>query len=174
VFRAQHKPIEWKKYYQGGWTEPALAPGTAGGCQDGCNASGGRFTPLNLPPQGYMHGDAAYNAALKQWCIVVMSGGRIQETDQWRCVVIDCGPRQQSRVCLRENKIVGFTETDSRQQSEKHSLIFIRFYRFSVLNQEIDSGRVLVRRAPLVRLADSLPRQSLLSGLSYPHGAGRG
>ena len=57
---------------------------------------------MNLPSQGYMHGDAAYNAALKQWCIVVMSGGRIQETDQWRCVAIDGGPRQ-SRICFRAN-----------------------------------------------------------------------
>lgn len=50
--------------------------------------SGGRFTPLNLPSQGYMHGDAAYNSHLQQWCIVVMSGGRIQQTDRWRKSVL--------------------------------------------------------------------------------------
>lgn len=76
------------RYYQGAWTEPALAPGTANGCRDGCNVSGGKFTPLNLPSQGYMHGDAAYNSHLQQWCIVVMSGGRIQQTDRWRKSVL--------------------------------------------------------------------------------------
>ena len=61
---------------QGAWSEPALAPDA--------NSSGGSFTPINLPSQGYMHGDAAYNVALKQYVITVMSGGRIRETDQWR------------------------------------------------------------------------------------------
>ena len=80
----QGKPVSWKKYHEGGWTEPGLAPGTPAGCVDGCKEGSGKFTALNLPPQGYMHGDAAYNAALKQWCIVVMSGGRIQMTEKWR------------------------------------------------------------------------------------------
>ena len=61
---------------QGAWSEPALAPDA--------NSSSGSFTPINLPSQGYMHGDAAYNVALKHYVITVMSGGRIRETDQWR------------------------------------------------------------------------------------------
>jgi hypothetical protein len=43
------------KYHAGGWSEPGLAPGTTGGCRDGCRVTGGRFSPLNLAPQGYMH-----------------------------------------------------------------------------------------------------------------------
>ena len=39
---------------------------------------GGTFTPLNLPPQGYMHGDAIYVAAIDQYAIVSQSGDRKQ------------------------------------------------------------------------------------------------
>ena len=74
------------KFYKGGWTEPGLAASGGKLTEGSYNQTGGRFTPLNLPSQGYMHGDAAYNSVLKQWCIVVMSGGRIQLTKEWRQV----------------------------------------------------------------------------------------
>eukprot|EP01047_Picozoa_sp_COSAG01_P071856 COSAG01_NODE_11268_length_1969_cov_1.871658_2_plen_150_part_00 len=61
---------------RGKWGEPALAPNTS--------SSGGKFSPLNLPSQGYMHGDAAYIDSIKQYCIVVMSGGRVRMQDRWR------------------------------------------------------------------------------------------
>ena len=55
--------------------------------------SGGKFTPLNLPSQGYTHGDAAYVPAIKQWCIVTASGGRVQDTEQWmRSILIAFTP----------------------------------------------------------------------------------
>jgi hypothetical protein len=33
-------------------------------------------------------GDAAYVSVIKQWCIVVMSGGRIQQTERWRKAIL--------------------------------------------------------------------------------------
>ena len=81
----QHKVVPFTKYYSGGWDEPAFV--------DGYGTSGGRFTPLNLPSQGYTHGDAAYVPAIKQWCIVTASGGRVQDTEQWmRSILIAFTP----------------------------------------------------------------------------------
>ena len=65
----RHSVVAWQKYHEGGWDEPAI---------------GGAFTPLNLPVQGYMHGDAAFCEPLKKWVIVTQSGGRIEQTEQWR------------------------------------------------------------------------------------------
>ena len=65
----EHSVVEWHKYHQGQWNQPAI---------------GGAFTPLNLPVQGYMHGDAAFCTPLKKWVMVTQSGGRIEQTDLWR------------------------------------------------------------------------------------------
>jgi len=46
----------WHKYCDGKWIEPGL---------------GGRFTPLNIPVRGLMHGDAAYNEYLNKYILVV-------------------------------------------------------------------------------------------------------
>jgi len=46
----------WHKYYDKKWIEPGL---------------GGRFTPLNIPVKGLMHGDASYNEYLKKYVLVV-------------------------------------------------------------------------------------------------------
>lgn len=71
-----HRVANFKKYFEGSWGEPALA--------SGYNCSGGRFTPLNLPVQGYLHGDAAYIPKLRQWCIVTASGGKgAQDGKDW-------------------------------------------------------------------------------------------
>lgn len=89
----QHKTVPWKKLYNGQFTEPALASAT--------NESGGRFTPLNLRSQGYMHGDAAFIEPLGQWCIVVMSGGRIRQTEAWRkSILIAFSPDGLSWSCV--------------------------------------------------------------------------
>jgi len=48
----------WKKYYNGRWDEDGL---------------GGRFTPLNIEPLGFLHGDAAYNSYLRQYVLVTRS-----------------------------------------------------------------------------------------------------
>eukprot|EP00935_MAST-01C_sp_MAST-1C-sp1_P001994 g1994.t1 len=63
------KITEWKKYFEGKFNEPGM---------------GGKFTPLSLQPQGYMHGDAAYCEPLKLWVLAQQSGGRIRETKSWR------------------------------------------------------------------------------------------
>lgn len=70
----QGKVVGWQKYYQGAFTQPAMG--------------NGKFTPLSLPPQGYMHGDAAFIKPLKMWVMVQQSGGRIRETDTWRKNII--------------------------------------------------------------------------------------
>jgi hypothetical protein len=49
------KITPWHKYHDGRWEEPAL---------------GGRFTPLNIPTRGLMHGNASYNTYLKKYLIV--------------------------------------------------------------------------------------------------------
>ena len=59
----------WQKWHRGKWDEPAL---------------GGAFTPLDLPVQGYMHGDAAFCAPLKSFVMVTFSGGRIVQQEVWR------------------------------------------------------------------------------------------
>lgn len=46
----------WHKYYNGEWIEPGL---------------NGKFTPLNIPVRGLMHGDAAYNEYLDKYVLVV-------------------------------------------------------------------------------------------------------
>ncbi|CAK0844085.1 unnamed protein product [Prorocentrum cordatum] len=61
---------QWLKYFNGSFSEPAMG--------------GGRFTPLDLSPQGYMHGDAAWCEPLGQWVMVQQSGGRIREVGAWR------------------------------------------------------------------------------------------
>ncbi len=48
----------WRKYHDGGWDE---------------NGLGGRFTPLNIDPLGFLHGDAAYNSHLRQYVLVTRS-----------------------------------------------------------------------------------------------------
>ena len=53
-----HQAVPWKKYYHGGWDE---------------NGLGGRFTPLNIEPLGFLHGDAAYNSYLRQYMLVTRS-----------------------------------------------------------------------------------------------------
>ena len=63
-FARQRKAAPWFKYFNGTWEQPAVG--------------GGTFTPLNLPPQGYMHGDAIYVAAIDQYAIVSQSGDRKQ------------------------------------------------------------------------------------------------
>lgn len=70
VAAAKHlKNIPWFKYYQGTWTEPALG--------------GGKFTPLNLHPQGYMHGDAIYIKPIDQYAILAQSGDRSADANNW-------------------------------------------------------------------------------------------
>jgi len=49
------KVTMWHKYHDGEWSEPGL---------------GGKFTPLNIPTRGLMHGDAAYNSYLKKYILV--------------------------------------------------------------------------------------------------------
>ena len=70
----QGKGVPWKKYYQGSFSEPGIG--------------GGKFSPLSIDPQGYMHGDAAFCAPLKQYVMVQQSGGRIQQTSAWRQAII--------------------------------------------------------------------------------------
>ncbi|MCX6996394.1 MAG: hypothetical protein NTV49_04755 [Kiritimatiellaeota bacterium] len=45
----------WKKYFDGAWNE---------------SGRGGRFTPLNIAPLGFLHGDAAYNSYLDKYVLV--------------------------------------------------------------------------------------------------------
>ena len=70
----QHKGVEWKKHFEGEWEEPGMG--------------GGRFTPLSVEPQGYMHGDAAYCDPLGKFVMVQQSGGRIQQTHAWRQAIL--------------------------------------------------------------------------------------
>jgi len=56
----------WHKYCDGEWNEPGL---------------GGRFTPLNIPARGLMHGDAAYNSHLKKF-IIVTRGSKWEQVNQ--------------------------------------------------------------------------------------------
>lgn len=70
----QHKGIPWSKYYNGAFAEPGIG--------------GGKFTALSIEPQGYMHGDAAYCAPLRQFVMVQQSGGRIQQTHAWRQAIL--------------------------------------------------------------------------------------
>lgn len=67
VVAKQHTVVPFKKYFQGHWSEPALATGY--------NQSGGNFTPLDLPVQHFIHGDAAYIPSIKHWALVTPSGG---------------------------------------------------------------------------------------------------
>ena len=39
----QKRAVPWHKFHEGRWDQPGM---------------GGKFSPLTLPPQGYMHGDA--------------------------------------------------------------------------------------------------------------------
>jgi hypothetical protein len=57
----QHKITPWFKYYNGGWTEPGM---------------GGNYTALNIPQQGYMHGDGIFIKPLNQWALVAQSADR--------------------------------------------------------------------------------------------------
>ena len=50
----------WHKYHDGGWDESGRG--------------GGKFTPLNIEPKGYLHGDAAYNSYLDQYVLVTRYG----------------------------------------------------------------------------------------------------
>ena len=49
---------------------------------------GGRFTPLSIDPQGYMHGDAAFCKPLGKFVMVQQSGGRIQQMHAWRQAIL--------------------------------------------------------------------------------------
>jgi len=64
----QLKGVPWFKYYNGAWSEPGV---------------GGDFTPLNLPAQGYMHGDAIYVKEIDQYAILMQSGDK-KHMDLWR------------------------------------------------------------------------------------------
>jgi hypothetical protein len=57
------KTANWNKYYQGKWDEEGL---------------GGRFTPLNIKPKGFMHGDAAYNSYLDKYILVTRTGKHVK------------------------------------------------------------------------------------------------
>lgn len=69
----QHKVTPWFKYYNGGWTEPGL---------------GGNYTRLNIPQQGYMHGDGIFIKPLNQWALVVHSGDKGSDKANWRKTVL--------------------------------------------------------------------------------------
>ena len=64
----QRQVVAFRKWHGGKWEEPGFV--------NGWNSTGGRFTPLSLPVQGYTHGDAAYIPSIKQWALVTFSGGR--------------------------------------------------------------------------------------------------
>jgi len=49
----------WNKYYNGGWNESGMS---------------GKFTPLNIEPIGFLHGDAAYNSYLNKYALVTRAG----------------------------------------------------------------------------------------------------
>jgi len=59
------KASPWFKYYNGAWTEAGV---------------GGNFTALNLPAEGYLHGDAIYIKDINQYAIVAQSGDRSSST----------------------------------------------------------------------------------------------
>jgi len=56
----------WNKYYGGKWDEPGL---------------GGKFTPLNIPTSGLMHGDAAYNKYLNKY-VMAVRGSKWENVDK--------------------------------------------------------------------------------------------
>lgn len=66
----KHTVVPFHKYFDGKWEEEGLAKGY--------NESAGDFTPLNLPVQHFMHGDAAYIPSIGQWAIVTPSGGFVR------------------------------------------------------------------------------------------------
>lgn len=68
------KVTPWFKYYNGAWTEPAVG--------------GGTFTPLNIPPEGYMHGDAIYIEPLKMYALLQQSGDRDKQQSDWHKEVL--------------------------------------------------------------------------------------
>jgi hypothetical protein len=74
VFQAaeNNQVAPWKKYYNGAWNEPGM---------------GGKFTPLNIPPKGYMHGDAAYNSYLDKYAMITLSYDRLED-DQFSGAVL--------------------------------------------------------------------------------------
>ena len=49
----------WKKYHQGQWNEGGIS---------------GKFTPLNIKPLGFLHGDSAYNSHLDRFVLVTRLG----------------------------------------------------------------------------------------------------
>ena len=65
--------VEWHKLHNGSWTEKGM---------------GGKFTPLNLPPSGYMHGDAAFVKPINKYVLAQQTGGRIQHTKAWRQSIV--------------------------------------------------------------------------------------
>ena len=69
-----HKGVPWHKWHNGSFSKPGIG--------------GGKFTPLSIDPQGYMHGDAAYCKPLDKFVMVQQSGGRIQQTEQWRQAIL--------------------------------------------------------------------------------------
>jgi len=69
----QLKVTPWFKYHEGNWTEPGI---------------GGNFTPLNLKPQGYMHGDAIYVKPLNQYAIVAQTGDKGSDSKHWRKAIV--------------------------------------------------------------------------------------
>lgn len=66
----KHTVVPFHKYFDGKWEGEGLAKGY--------NESAGDFTPLNLPVQHFMHGDAAYIPSIRQWAIVTPSGGFVR------------------------------------------------------------------------------------------------
>ena len=54
-----HQVTHWNKYHNEKWNEIGM---------------GGEFTPLNIKPLGFLHGDAAYNSYLNQYVIVTRTG----------------------------------------------------------------------------------------------------
>jgi len=69
----QLKVTPWFKYHNGQWTEPGI---------------GGDFTPLNLKPQGYMHGDAIFVKPLNQYAIVAQTGDKGNDRKHWRKAIV--------------------------------------------------------------------------------------
>jgi hypothetical protein len=60
------KVTMWHKYHDGEWVEPGI---------------GGKFSPLNIPTRGLMHGDAAYNDYLGKY-IIVTRGHKWEPVDK--------------------------------------------------------------------------------------------
>jgi len=69
----QLKVAPWFKYHKGQWKEPGI---------------GGDFTPLNLKPQGYMHGDAIFVKPLNQYAIVAQTGDKGHDIKHWRKAIV--------------------------------------------------------------------------------------